>query len=417
MAKINSPVFFWLKTLSKFTSIQIAVQILGFASGILLIRTLSKEEYAYFTLANSMQGAMNVLADSGIGSALSAIGGKVWQDPYRFGQLINTAMQWRRYLAMIAVVFVTPILCWMLLKNGASIGNTIFLVIGILLELNFYLQISVFSTVLRLHTKIGRIQQLMIIGAVSRITLLVVSYRFINAVIGVFSSTIATALQVVLLNHWVGYIVDIKAPIHNGDRKEIKKLVRVQLPNSIFFCLQGQLTVLLISIFGNTQSIAEIGALSRLSFISSLLTSIMSNIILPDFSRCQCSTSLVKKYFKILILYLLSLSVLISVSLLFPSELLWILGGQYSNLNQEVVLVIASNSIHAFAGVLWSINASKGWVSLAWLFPIVIILTQALLLSFLDISEIKGVLIFSMLSIVPASFINFYMTYQGIKEA
>lgn len=78
--------FYWLKTLSKFVSVQLVVQVLGFASGILLIRTLDKQEYAYFTLANSMQGTMNVLANAGVGSALWAIGGKVWQDPYRFGQ-------------------------------------------------------------------------------------------------------------------------------------------------------------------------------------------------------------------------------------------------------------------------------------------------------------------------------------------
>jgi flagellar biosynthesis regulator FlbT len=99
---------YWIKVLSRFISIQIVVQALSFASGMLLIRSLSKEEYAYFTIANSMQATMNMLADSGISSALSAIGGRVWQDPYRFGQLINTAMQWRRYLAMISVALVSP---------------------------------------------------------------------------------------------------------------------------------------------------------------------------------------------------------------------------------------------------------------------------------------------------------------------
>ncbi len=116
MSKVfSSKIVYWLKTLSKFISIQLIIQALGFASGILLVRNLDKQEYAYLTLANSMQGAMNVLADSGIGSALSAIGGKVWQDPYRFGQLINTAMHIRRYLAILTITIVTPILMWMLL--------------------------------------------------------------------------------------------------------------------------------------------------------------------------------------------------------------------------------------------------------------------------------------------------------------
>lgn len=65
---------YWTKTLSKFLSVQVIVQALSFGSGILIIRTLSKDEYAYFSIANSLQATMNILADSGIGIALAAIG-------------------------------------------------------------------------------------------------------------------------------------------------------------------------------------------------------------------------------------------------------------------------------------------------------------------------------------------------------
>lgn len=155
---IQSKVY-WIKLISKFVSIQLVVQALGFLSGILLVRTLSKEEYAFFTLANTMQGAMNVLADSGISSALSAIGGKVWQNPYRFGQLINTAMKWRYRLAFIAILTVTPILVWTLLQNKASIAYTIIITTAIVIELNFYQYIGVLSSVLRLNTQITRLQK------------------------------------------------------------------------------------------------------------------------------------------------------------------------------------------------------------------------------------------------------------------
>jgi len=82
----------WSKTLSKFVSIQLFIQALGFASSILLVRTLIKQQYAYFNMASTMEGTMHLLADSGINSGLTAIGGKVWQDRYRFGQSINTAV-------------------------------------------------------------------------------------------------------------------------------------------------------------------------------------------------------------------------------------------------------------------------------------------------------------------------------------
>ena len=69
------------------------VQLIGFAAGILLVRRLDQHEYALFTIANTMQGTINVLADIGISIGLVSIGGRVWQDRHRFGELVGTGTE------------------------------------------------------------------------------------------------------------------------------------------------------------------------------------------------------------------------------------------------------------------------------------------------------------------------------------
>ena len=86
------------RIVGNFAFVQAVVQVIGFLSGILLIRHLDQREYAYFTIANTMQGTLNILADIGISIGLVSIGGRVWQDRYRFGQLVNTALGLRRKL-------------------------------------------------------------------------------------------------------------------------------------------------------------------------------------------------------------------------------------------------------------------------------------------------------------------------------
>src|SRR4029077_21086244 len=103
----------------KFCSVQLVVQGLAALSGILLVRILSRHEYAYFTIANSMQSTMALLADTGLSIGMSSIGGRVWQDPHKFGRLVATTMQVRRYLAAAAVAVVMPLLMWMLISKGA----------------------------------------------------------------------------------------------------------------------------------------------------------------------------------------------------------------------------------------------------------------------------------------------------------
>src|SRR5216683_4551704 len=110
------------RIVDNFVSFQVAVQLIGFLAGILLVRRLEQREYAYFTITNAMQGTINLLADIGISIGLVSIGGRIWQDRHRFGELINTALSLRKKLGALVVVAVTPVMYFMLVKNGASIS-------------------------------------------------------------------------------------------------------------------------------------------------------------------------------------------------------------------------------------------------------------------------------------------------------
>src|SRR5712691_7780136 len=112
------------KIVGNFAIVQAVVQIIGFLAGILLVRRLEQREYAYFTIANTMQGTINLLADIGISVGLVSIGGRVWHDRHRFGELVSTALRLRRRLGAVAILIITPVLYFMLVKNGASIFYT-----------------------------------------------------------------------------------------------------------------------------------------------------------------------------------------------------------------------------------------------------------------------------------------------------
>ena len=129
---------YWVKLLLKFVSVQLVVQVLGFSSGILIINSLSKTDYSYYLLANTMQFTMDLMADFGITIGLNSIGGKIWQDRTKFSQLIATAFAIRRYLLTASIIVVLPILFVLLFNNGASLPTIILLTCAVLLELQFY---------------------------------------------------------------------------------------------------------------------------------------------------------------------------------------------------------------------------------------------------------------------------------------
>src|SRR2546423_1713686 len=160
------------RVVGKFAMVQAFVQIIGFGSGILLVRTLEQREYAYFTIANTMQGTINLLADIGISVGLISIGGRVWQDRHRFGQLINTALHVRKRLGIVAIIVVTPFLYFLLARNGASISYSTVLVVLILAGLLIQLSLGVLSVVPRLRSDVTRIQIIDFTGGIVRFVLL-----------------------------------------------------------------------------------------------------------------------------------------------------------------------------------------------------------------------------------------------------
>src|SRR5207237_1541827 len=146
------------RVVGSFVTVQVIVQMIGFLSGILLIRILEQREYAFFTIVNTMQGTLNLLADVGVSIGLVSIGGRVWQDRSRFSQLISTALYLRRRLALLAMIAVTPLLYFMLAKNGASLNYTALLIIFVLIGLDIQLDVGVLGVIPRLRSDVRVIQ-------------------------------------------------------------------------------------------------------------------------------------------------------------------------------------------------------------------------------------------------------------------
>src|SRR5437762_14152763 len=116
------------RIVGNFAFVQAAVQVIGFLSGIVIVRHLDQREYAYFTIANTMQGTINVLADIGISIGLVSIGGRIWQDGHRFGELVSTGLRLRRKLGAVVILCIVPVLYYLLVKNGASVFYTVVLI-------------------------------------------------------------------------------------------------------------------------------------------------------------------------------------------------------------------------------------------------------------------------------------------------
>lgn len=405
------------RVVGNFAFVQGIVQLVSFLSGILLIRHLDQREYAYFTIANTMQGTLNVLADIGISIGLVSIGGRVWQDRHRFGQLVNTALGLRRKLGLAAVIAVAPILYYLLVKNGAPLGYTALLIVAVLVGLAVQLSIGVLSVVPRLRSDIGRIQTIDLTGAVARFLALAgLMYLFLNGAVALAIGSATLLLQYAMLRRYVAGVIDVDAPEHPEDRTAMVGFIRSQAANAIFFCLQGQITVFLISVFGRqVSSIAEVGALGRLAMIFAVLSHLLANVFAPAFARCQDRARLRWQYAGVVGAVAAFSLLIFAIAFFFPAAFLFVLGGKYSHLDRELLLMVGGAIVTALAATLWSLNAARAWIAGSWLYIPLTLGTQLLLIPFIDFGSVRGVLVFNLISALPSLFLNLILSYRGFR--
>ena len=406
------------KIVGNFAIVQAVVQIIGFLSGILLVRTLEQREYAYFTIANTMQGTINLLADIGISVGLVSIGGRVWQDRHRFGQLISTALSVRRKLGAVAIIIVTPVLYFLLVKNGASFFYTAVLIVVVLAGLLIQLSLGVLDVVPRLRSDIARIQSIDLTGAIARLLVLVtLMYFFLNAGVAVAVATATLLLQYAMLRNYVAGVIDLDAPENAEDRAAMFGFIRKLAANAVFYCLQGQITVFLISFFARrTSSVAEVGALGRLAMIFAVFSNLLTNVFVPAFARCQSARKLRWLYAAIIGgVSAFSLLVLCGAEI-FPDQFLFVLGSKYAHLHRELFLMVGGAVLSALTGTFWALNASKAWVAGSWLYIPLTLAAQIALIPYTDFSSVMGVLTFNLISAIPNLLLNIVLSYRGFRS-
>ncbi|KAF2328708.1 MATE family efflux transporter [Flavobacterium ginsenosidimutans] len=387
----------WGKLISIIGSAQIIVQLIGFASGILIIRLLPVQEYAFYTLANTMLGTMTVLADGGIGTGVMAQGGKVWQDRQKMGVALATGLDLRKKFAIGSLAVSVPILFYLLVHNGASWITSILIALALIPAFYAALSDSLLEIVPKLNQTILPLQRNQVEVGVGRLVLLLVTmFIFPFSFVAILAAGISRIWGNVGLRKIVyGMAAQNQEPDPEVSN-EILSLVRRILPTSIYYCLSGQITIWLISIFGNTTSLAQLGALGRLSVILTVLSAVISTLIIPRFAKlAQDKYLLLKRFFQIMGLLIGLLSVVIFVVYLFPAPILWLLGDAYKGLPFELLLSIISSCIGLLSGIVFYLYSARGWAMSPVIMIGVNLLTIIVFASLLDLGSLRGVLYFN----------------------
>jgi O-antigen/teichoic acid export membrane protein len=381
------------KVLLRFTTIQVIVQLIGMLVSLLLVRSMPKAQYAYYTIVMALLSTVLALSDSGMTAGLQAVGGPDHADDHRMGQLVRTGIGLRRTMYFLAAAIVLPILPYMLWKAGARLPIVLEALVLVIVATQLQLMVGIYGAVPRLRGDVGVLQWISFAGAVLRLLLILPAYfLYMSLGVALVAQVLAGIGQVWILSRWSKKNLDMTAEPDAGIRSGVLKIVRAQIPYEIYGVFQGQISVWLITLFGSNSQIADLGALTRLGVFFVIVPQVINAVLTPRLSRCVQPKRLRGIYWQIFLAYVLFTGICLGAVLVRPDLVLRLLGRQYTNLHSDLVLAMILAAVSVLQGGALAMNMSRGWVVPAYYGITLTIVTQIVAFSVVNLSTVRGVL-------------------------
>lgn len=381
---------------------QVGVQGIGAVTGLMLVRWMPKDEYAWLTICGSLLATIGLLADGGIGTAITSMSGRVSGDKKALAEVADACLSVRNRLALLSLVLTLPPFFILFTRTEMSFGMAALLVGSAAVMLWPVTSSKFLPVTLRIAGELKSTQIMELSGVLLRCGLtaivLVAGWR---QVYPAFLATVASiGLHAWLARRGVTHVVGVATGTVT-QKREVWGFVRALYANHLFFCVQGQIATWIVSFTSGVTEIADIGALSRLTVFFSIFGAIFHYLVLPNVASTQCPRLVRTKFIVSSTGTFGSVLLVIAAAWLFPYPFLWILGGSYSHLSLELPLAFAVQGLGVLNSVIWTFMQVRGWVRLSWLNIPLTLGGYILGLLMADLTSVSGVLLMSGVSLLP----------------
>jgi hypothetical protein len=374
--------------------------------GLICVRILPIVDYAKFAVLFGYMGSLTMLLDIGISGTLAPLVGEQIDNLPLIASYVASLRKLTFWLYLVLLPF--AIVCFVLLVHKQHWGAIVVtqMLATLLVTAWFGRVSSSYGAVLILRRDRSKYYQVQIIGSLGSLALLAIFWSLHR--MNLYVAILLNVAQVIFLAssyyHRAGKLLGVKGQASASQQKTIVRLVMPNVPNTIFYAFQGQVTLMLITLFGHSaSSVANVGALARLGQILLFFTQMNVILVEPFFAKLQASR-LKRIYLLAVGLVTVSAGAYSSLAFFYPGIFLWILGPKYGQLRFEVALVVLSSAVQYLTGFMWVIHSSRRFVYW-WVGTSNIVFTVAVEAVFIwkvDLSSVRGVLILNLAVAVAA---------------
>lgn len=392
----------WIKLIAHFGSGQTIYQLLTALAGFLLVRWMTRDEFARYAFISSLQVGISSLIEFGLSTGVVALAGR---EKYA-REAVGYYMRGARVVRTVGLVVVVPMVLYAVLEVTARQrwDPREMALLGALTVVAIFLQgaaghVRIPSVVLRDFKPMYKV---MLVSASLRLAAIggVYLMGFLTAPAAMIVVAVTTLVELVLFAPKVAsYYAPDAIRRSTAAARELLAYLMPAFPQHLYWAVQGQLLMVIVSFTGSTGTIADLGALSRLGQLFMLLSMFNGYIVMPFFAALD-RHRLATWFWRVQGLTILILTPLALAGFLIPGVLLWLLGGTYAHLTDSVGWIVLGSCLSHLYGVTFSFCSARRY--LYWWTSTVFIVGSlsgqvALLLS-LNVQTIGGAALFMFLA-------------------
>lgn len=389
--------------------------IAGGLAGLLIVNVLPKDQYAQYTFLLACMTLLLGITDLGLAHcSLPVVGERAREVPWVVGAC-QRVFHWRWALLGAGAAIVVPYFFYTTLEHdwgGAGYWLSAVLFVAIVLTtLREHFANTVLLILGHIPTlnKIGLKTTAVRLGLVGIVLLLPITAYSVTGIVA--ATAIAGVVSVLLYKRaLVGHGV-AETRLDAGDARRVDaQVVRIARPlvlPAIFYQVQGVVTVLLVSLFGTANMLAEVGAFGRLAMVLMVLDRMTNVLLFPAIARAPTGAKLATTMVRVHALYLMGMALLLVTAIWLPQYWILLLGKQYSAMAPYVWIVFLASMLNNAAGLAFRTLAVRGATSnQSFSIPLVLVV-QALYLWMFGAADLRAVLMFNL----ATSFASFGYQY------
>jgi len=409
----------WSRIISVVTGFlfgQGTLQGINVLAALFLVRALSVEHYAQFSLAFGFQTAVSLLMDLGYTSTIIPLVGERHNDRARVGSYLRAAKHLRDSAFWILSPFAVIAFLAIMHKHHWSWPTQTVLVLSVLLSLYASGPVSYYSAPLFLY---GRLREFYVPQTLSGVARLAVYVGLrilggLNACTAAGLNALNTLFNAIILRKRGRQYVEWPGRNEPEVNREVLKYILPAIPTFIFAAFQSQISLFLINAFGQTINVAEVAALGRLAQIFLALTTFNLIIIEPRIARLK-RERLLSTYLQLILIACVFFLLVVVLAFAFPAPFLWLIGPKYKNLGPIVGWVVLTGCFNYLANLIWIMNRARRWIF--WrgtiLEIVTLILVDICFVAFFGVRDTRHAILFTLASSFSALCIHSYIGVYG----